>query len=112
MLAAKVREPSKVQWATPIVVVPKKQGKVRLRIEYRKFNAITRRDSYPIPRMDECPDSLGDAQIFTTLECNNGYWHVEVDEPDRDKTTFTDHFGIVVQYKMDKVLLCTDCLQK
>lgn len=44
--------------------------------------------------MDECIDSLGEAQIFTTLDCNSGYWQVEVDEPDRDRTKFTSHFGV------------------
>ena len=44
--------------------------------------------------MDECIDYLGDATIFSTLDCNSWYWHVEVDEADKDKTTFTSHMGL------------------
>ena len=44
--------------------------------------------------MDECIDSLGDAVIFTTLDCNSGYWQIPVHPDDRDKTTFTSHYGI------------------
>jgi hypothetical protein len=44
--------------------------------------------------MDECLDSLGDAVIFTTLDCNSGYWKIPVHPEDRDKTTFTSHYGI------------------
>jgi Reverse transcriptase (RNA-dependent DNA polymerase) len=51
-------------------------------------------DTYPLPRMDECIDSLGDAVIFTTLDCNSGYWQIPVRPEDREKTTFTSHYGI------------------
>jgi hypothetical protein len=60
----------------------------------RKLNAITVRDSYPLPRMDECIDSLGDAKMFTTLDCNSGYWQITVRPEDREKTTFTFHEGL------------------
>ncbi len=43
--------------------------------------------------MDECIDSLGDAQVFSTLDCNSGYWQIPVHPEDRDKTTFTSHLG-------------------
>jgi hypothetical protein len=58
------------------------------------LNAITVPDSYPLPRMDECIDSLGEAVIFTTLDCNSGYWQIPVHPADREKTTFTSHFGM------------------
>ena len=50
-------------------------------------------DPYPLPRIDDCLDSLGDAQIFTTLDCNTGYWQVPVAPEDRDKTKFTSYLG-------------------
>ena len=52
------------------------------------------RDSYPLPRMDECIDSLGDATVFTTLDCNSGYLQVEIAEEDRNKTSFASHSGL------------------
>ena len=50
-------------------------------------------DAYPIPRMDECIDSLGNARVFSTLECNAGYWQIPVAEEDKQLTAFTCHSG-------------------
>lgn len=51
-------------------------------------------DSYPLPRMNECFDSLGEEIIFSTLEENSGYRKIESDPRDREKTTFTSHHGL------------------
>ena len=59
---------------------------------------MTVKDSYPIPRMDECIDSLGDANVFTTLDAYSGYWQVGLEERDRAKTSFVCHAG-QYQYK-------------
>jgi transposase InsO family protein len=93
MLKAGVIEPAASEWASPVVLVPKSDGSMRFCVDYRKLNAITVRDTYPLPRMDECIDSLGEAQMFTTLDCNSGYWQVPVAPEDMDKTTFTSHEG-------------------
>jgi hypothetical protein len=94
MVAQGVIEPATCEWASPIVLVPKPDGSLRFCVDYRKLNAITVPDTYPLPRMDECIDSLGEADIFTTLDCNSGYWQIPVHPEDREKTTFTSHFGI------------------
>jgi hypothetical protein len=83
MLKADVFEPATFVWASPIVLVAKPDGSTRFCVDYRRLNAVTVRDSYPLPLMDECIDSLGDAKIFTTLYCNSGYWHVPVRPEDR-----------------------------
>jgi hypothetical protein len=75
-------------------MVPKPDGSLRFCVDYRKLNDITVPDTYPLPRMDECIDSQVEAAIFTTLDCNSGYWQIPVDPTDRDKTTFTSHCGI------------------
>jgi Reverse transcriptase (RNA-dependent DNA polymerase) len=93
MLKAGVIEPAASEWASPVVLVPKPDGSMRFCVDYRKLNAITVRYTYPPPRMDECIDSLGDANIFTTLDCNSGYWQIPVAPEDMDKTTFTSHEG-------------------
>ena len=93
MLQAGVITPSNAEWASPVVFVPKPDGSLRFCVDYRKLNKITVRDSYPMPRMDECIDSLGSATVFTTLDCNSGYWQLPVAEEDQDKTTFTCHAG-------------------
>ena len=94
MLAAKVIEEAQSEWASPVVLIPKKDGSMRFCVDYRRLNAITVRDAYPLPRMDEYIDSLGDATVFTTLDANSGYWQVEMAEEDRDKTTFVSHYGM------------------
>ena len=74
-----------------MVLVPKKDGSLRFCVDYRRLNAKTAADSYPLPRMDDCIDSLGDAAIFTTLDCSSGYWQIPVAPEYRDKITFTTH---------------------
>ena len=64
MLAIDVIEPATSEWAAPVVFAPKKDGLLRFCVDYRRLNAVTVRDSYPIPWMHECIDSLGDAQVF------------------------------------------------
>jgi len=93
MLREKVIEPAKSEYASPVVLVPKPDGSLRFCVDYRKLNSITVKDTYPLPRMDECLDSLGDAQYFTTLDCNSGYWQIPVEEADKPKTAFTCHAG-------------------
>ena len=94
MLEANVIEPSTSEWAAPIVFAPKKDGTLRFCVDYRKLNALTVRDSYPIPRMDECIDSLGDAEIFTSLDANSGYWQIEMDAATKDRSAFVSHHGM------------------
>ncbi|CAN8063812.1 unnamed protein product [Agarophyton chilense] len=95
MLEEGAVEPANSDWAIPVVLVQKKGDKrMRFCVDYRRLNSMTTRNSYPIPRMDECIDSLGDAQTFTTLDANSGYCQVHVGEEDRDKTTFTCHAGL------------------
>ena len=88
-----VIEPSTVEWASPVVMVPKPDGSVRFCIDYRKLNLMAVKDAYPIPRMDECIDSLGDARVFSTLDCNESYWQIPVAEEDKHHTAFACHSG-------------------
>jgi len=54
---------------------------------------VTVRDVYPLPHMDDCIDFLGGAKVFSTLDCNSGYWQIPVADEDRDKTAFVCHEG-------------------
>jgi len=58
---------------------------------------VTKKDSYPIPRMEDCIDSLGYARVFSTLDCNAGYWQIPMAPDDIDKTAFTCHMGTYEQ---------------
>lgn len=94
MLAADVIEPSSSPWSSPIVLVKKADGSTRFCVDYRALNSVTRKDAYPLPRIDETLDSLGQAKYFSTLDLQSGYWQVEVDEHSRDKTAFATPFGL------------------
>lgn len=94
MLADGVIEPSQSPWASPVVLVAKKDGNLRFCVDYRKLNAVTRKDSYPLPRIDETLDQLGQAKYFTTMDLASGYWQVAMDSLDRDKTAFVTRSGL------------------
>ena len=59
------------EWAAPIVLVKKNNG---FCVDYRKLNSVSQVDAYPMPRMDELIDNLGQARFITTLDLTRGYW--------------------------------------
>ena len=99
MLKSDVIEPSSSPWASPIVMVTKKDGSIRFCVDYRKLNGVTLRDSYPLPRIDDCLDSLRGASWFSTLDLASGYWQMGVHPDDREKTAFTCQSGLF-QFKV------------
>ena len=94
MLQAGVIEPSSSPWASPIVLVTKKDGSIRYCIDYRQLNNITLKDSYPLPHPQDCLESLRESKWFSTLDLQSGYWQVEVDPKDKEKTAFTSMSGL------------------
>ena len=91
-------EPSRSPWCSPVLMVPKKDGTFRFCVDFRKLNSKTQWIEYPMPRVDECLESLSGSTMFTTLDLASGYWQVEVNEGDRQKTAFSTtqgHFQFV-----------------
>ena len=87
-------EPSSSPWASPIVLVRKKDGSTRFCVDYRKFNQVTRKDSYPLPRIDDTLEGLAGAKWFSSLDLKSGYWQVEMHPDDKEKTVFTACRGL------------------
>ena len=78
MLKQNLIQPSTSPWSFPVVVVKKKNGKLRFCVNYKPLNDVTKKDNYPLPRIDEILDSLNGAQWFTTLDLASGYWQIRV----------------------------------
>jgi transposase InsO family protein len=94
MMAQGVITPSSSPWASPIVLVKKKNGKIRPCVDYRKLNDLTKKDAYPLPRTQECLDAMSGSVIFSTLDMTSGYYQVPVKEQDRAKTAFVTKHGL------------------
>ena len=95
-----VIRPSTSEYASPIVICRKKNGKIRLCVDYRSLNTKTRKDAYPLPRVDEMFDHLAGAKYFSTVDLKSAYNQVEVAESDRHKTAFTTPMGLYEYSKM------------
>ncbi|KAG1372126.1 hypothetical protein G6F61_011330 [Rhizopus arrhizus] len=89
-----VISPSNSPWAAPVILVKKKNGEYRMVIDYRKLNAVTKKDAYPLPRIDDLLDTLGKAKVFSALDMRAGFHQVPVEENSKELTAFTTKFGI------------------
>ncbi|CAM4703830.1 unnamed protein product [Caretta caretta] len=94
MLSLGVIQPSASPWASPVVLVPKKDRLVRFCVDYQKLSAITVSDAYPMPRPDELLDKLGGARYLTTMDLTKGYWQVPLDADARLKSAFITPLGL------------------
>ena len=105
MLERDVIQPTNSPWASPIVLVQKKDGSTRFCVDYRKVNSVTRKDAYPLPRVDDTLDTLAGSKWFSTLDLLSGYWQVEVHPEDRQKTAFCTPDGLF-EFKVMPFGLC------
>jgi hypothetical protein len=94
MLDANIIKRSRSPWSFPVVIVDKKDGTKRFCVDFRKLNKVTKKNSYPLPLIDDILALLGKAKYFTSLDLKSGYWQVLMDENDKEKTAFACHRGL------------------
>ena len=94
MLSANIIRSSTSPWASPVVIVPKKDGSLRFCIDFRAVNGKTLKNSYPLPNIDDIFTSLGKAKYVTCLDLKSGYWQIAMKEGDKQKTAFVSHRGL------------------
>ena len=95
MLAQGIVEPSDSPWSAPLCLVKKKDGTCRFCIDFRRLNAVTVKDAYPLPRIDDTLDSLSESMWFSTLDLASGYWQIKLSEKSKKKSAFvTPHRGL------------------
>ena len=94
MLEKGVIRKSNSPWSSPVTMVIKPNGKWRFCIDFRKLNGITRKDNHPLPRIDMLLEKFEGSKWFSTMDMASGYWQVEMDEKDIEKTAFITHEGL------------------
>ena len=101
LLAGGIIRPSKSPWTSNVVLVRKKNGKLRLCVDYRMLNTKTIKYSFALPRMEEIFDFPHGARYFTTLDMKSGYHQVELEETHKERTAFS--VGSIGFYEFNKM---------
>ncbi|PKI60871.1 hypothetical protein CRG98_018744 [Punica granatum] len=85
--------PSVSPWSAPVLFVKKKDGLLRLCIDYRQLNRVTVRNKYPLPRIEDLFDQLRDATVFSEIDLRSGYHQLKIKDSDVPKTAFRTRYG-------------------
>ena len=94
MLEIGVIQASTSPWASPLVMVDKKDGGIRLCVDYRKVNKVSKFDAYPMPKVEEILEEVGPAKIISTLDLAQGYWQVPMAAESQEVTAFITPYGL------------------
>ena len=105
MLTGGQIEPSDSPWASPVVLVTKKDGLTRFCVDYRRLNLLTVKDAYPLPRIDDSLRLLGNQQWFSTMDLASGYWQVAMSPEAKRKAAFVTNEGLF-QFRVMPFGLC------
>lgn len=94
MLKENVIQPSHSPWSSPLLLAKKKTGEWRFCIDFRRVNSATKKDVYPLPRIDDILNSLRGAKYFSTIDLTSGYWQIPMDKQSREITAFRSPLGL------------------
>lgn len=94
MLQNNIAAPSSSSWASPCILVPKQDGTPRFCTDLRKVNAVTKSDSFPLPRMDDCIDQVGSAKFVSKFDLLKGYWQVPLSKRAQEISAFVTPSGL------------------
>ena len=92
-------EPSQSNYSSPCILVPKSNGTYRMCTDYRKVNSVTKTDSFPIPRIDDCIDKVGNSKYVTKFDLLKGFWQVPLTDRAKEVSAFATPNGLY-QYKV------------
>lgn len=93
MLSKGIIEESTSPWASAYVLVKKKNGQWRFCVDYSRVNELTKKNAYPLPRLDDCLDFMGGKNYFTLLDFASGYWQIPMEQGSKEVTAFRTHEG-------------------
>ena len=100
MLEQGIVQPSESEWAAAPVIMRKRCGGLCYCVDFRKLNSVTRKDTFPIPLIEECLDHLEGNLYFSTLDMATGYWQINIEPEDRHKTAFITRYGLFEHVQM------------
>ena len=86
--------PSASPWGSPVLFVAKKDGTIRLCIDYRSLNEVTIKNKYPLPKIEDLFDQLNGAKVFSKIDLKSGYYQLKIRPQDIPKTAFVTRYGL------------------
>ena len=90
--------PSQSNYSSPCILVPKSNGIYRMCTDYRKVNSVTKTDYFPIPRIDDCNDKVGNSKYVTKFDLLKGFWQIPLTDRAKEVSAFSTPNGLY-QYK-------------
>jgi hypothetical protein len=91
-----IKSIEKATWLSPIIIVPKKNGKLKICMDFRKLNAATKKDPYPLSFIDEMLNTIAGYEAYSFLDGYSGYHQISIVLEEKYKITFVTHWGAFI----------------